>query len=337
MEAAITARLERVVQEVIEVRQRAQTLSDELELVRAERGTLLATLEKERAALAAARTALEAERSRPQVQKQVVPVESTFLYEEEPSLVPEPEAVPEPIEVPALQPITAAETLAPRLPSPRKLLGKLKFVGRNKGKAEEPVVQPASLTPKEEFLLPEPLESITPEVVTPVEQAIEFAPVALLEEEPLPLLETEPEPTAPVLAEKPKRAAKPRAAKPKKTAPLPRFAPREFLASLPGLDDDQLDLATFGIAQLDDDGAIVALNHQGTALLNTDKNTALDKILFHLVLPDTDVATQFDEGISAGKLDTVLPVEGGFTVHLFRHSKSRTNWALLRKQEGGEA
>ncbi|MGC4046981.1 MAG: hypothetical protein QM758_24565 [Armatimonas sp.] len=326
MEAAITARLERVVQEVIEVRRRAQTLSEELESVRAERGVLLATLEEERTALAAARVALEVERTKSQEHKPLTPPESVPVpvLEEEPLTPIEPEVVPELVSV-------VTEAPAPRLPSPRKLLGKLKF-GRNKGKAEEPGTPELTIvTTLEEELHAKPEETLEAVEAEAAVEVITFAPVTPLEVD-LPA----PEPAA-VLDLKPKSTAKSRVAKPKRGTPPTRFAPREFLASLPGLDDDQLDLAAFGIAQLDDDGGIVALNQQGATLLSIDKNEALDQVLFGAILPDPDAAARFVAGAVVGKLDVVLLVERDLTVHLFRHAKSRTNWALLRKQEGVEA
>jgi hypothetical protein len=308
VESAIPARMERVVLEVIEVRRKAQALSEELEQVRAERGALLATLEEERAALAAARTALETERARLHERKPLPVPESVVTL---PDDTPQPEPIPAAASLPAPA-VVVAEPPTPRLPSPRNLLGKLKF-GARKSAAEEPKVVE----------------------ITEATEVVEIAEVAEPVEAPEPELEPEPV-KAPKSA--PRASQRSRATAAGKAESLPRFASREFLSSLPRLDDDQLDLTAFGIAQLGDDAGIIMLNQQGAELLQVDRNQALDQVLFDTLVPDTGADLCFTEGVTSGKLDVVLATEGGLALHLFRHGKSRTNWVLLRRREqGGEA
>ncbi len=310
MEAAIATRLERVVQEVIEVRRRAQTLSDELELVRAERGMLQASLEQERVALATARVALESERTR--LLTTPTPADVAPVAVAEPVI----EAVEPPMSTPQAQ-----EVRTPRIPSPKGLLSKLKF-GGNREKTTQVLPEIVELTGE--------IVEITPEIVEVTEQKTEITEeIVEVTEEKAKITEDETKITEKIVevtGEKAKKSTQ-------KAAPPARFTSREFLMTLPRLTDEQLDLAAFGIIQLDDDARIVALNLPAAELLDTSMAAAIDVALFETLLPDPDARTAFVSGMKKKKLDLMRVSRETLTLHLFRHTKSGTGWALLRDQK----
>lgn len=160
MEAAIVTRLERLVQEVVEVRQRAQSLAEELASTRTENRVLQVALEEERAALAATRVALESERAqRAALVRESVPtpVEPASAVESLPTEVAPAETTP-PSEVTTNEPQAVR---SPKIPTPKGILSKLKFGGRKPTVVAEPapVVEP---TP-----IPEPIEEPAPLATEP--------------------------------------------------------------------------------------------------------------------------------------------------------------------------
>ncbi len=317
MEAAIATRLERVVQEVIEVRRRAQTLSEELELACAERGMLQASLEQERVALAAARVALESERTR--LLATPAPADVAPVAVAEPVI----EAVEPPVPAPQ-----APEVRASRLPSPKGLLSKLKF-GENRKKTAQVLPEIPETTGEIVEITPEIVEITEEETKVTREEAEITEEIVEVTEEKAKITEDETKVTGKEIKVTGGEAKKTT----QKAAPPARFTSREFLMTLPRLTDEQLDLAAFGIIQLDDDARIVALNLPAAELLQTSMAAAIDVALFETLLPDPDARTAFVSGMKKKKLDLVRVSRETLTLHLFRHTKSGTGWALLRDQK----
>ena len=206
--------------------------------------------------------------------------------------------------------------------------------------------------------------------------AMPATPVAVLETPPVPAVAYEAEPEPPARATRPggllgrlKRGRKtddvpapfdepiaettiePTPEPEEAPAPVPqivarRFAPQEFLNRLPDLDDAQLDLLNFGVAQLGDDGAVIALNHRESACTGVSRADALNRRYFGEILAAADgkkLQQKLVQGAGKGKLDLPLLTsldEGAETVraivHLFRHEASGTNWALVRRESDGK-
>lgn len=209
---------------------------------------------------------------------------------------PSPEAAPLPAPMPAPLPPTASAPLVAES-APRPS----GILGRFKrGKKTDDVPAPDSR--EAEFVEEEELESVPePEPITP--------------------------PSEPTIVAK-------------------RFAPQEFLSRLPDLDDTQLDLLNFGVAQLDDEGIVVAINLRESVCTGVSRPDAMDIDYFGEALSTADGASlrkKLRQGAAKGKLD--VPVltnlnEGEETVraivHLYRHSASKTNWALIRRESDGK-